>query len=113
MPGLWLGERSVVDRLEVARTPWARLRGLGFREHFKPGEGMLLVPCNSIHTLWPRLSLDVLFLSRDFRILRVLHDLPPGRFSPIVLKAWQVLELPAGQARVLGLEEGMTLRWEP
>ncbi|MEB3204555.1 MAG: DUF192 domain-containing protein [Candidatus Sericytochromatia bacterium] len=113
MPGLWLGDRPVVERLEVARTPWARMRGLGFRDRFEPGEGMLLVPCNSIHTFWPRLNLDVLFLSRDFRILRVLHDLPPGRFSPIVPKARQVLELPAGQARGLGLEEGVTLRWEP
>lgn len=113
MPALWLGERPVVQSLEVARTPWARMRGLGLREQLAPGQGMLLVPCNSVHTFWPRFSLDVLFLSRDFRILRILHELPPGRVSPVVLRARQVLEIPAGQARAHGLEEGMTLRWEP
>ena len=113
MPSLRVDDRVVVPRLEEARTFLSRLVGLGFRTSFEPGEGLLLVPCNSIHTFWPRMALDVLFLSADFRILEILHGLPPGRVSPLVRSARQVLELPAGQARVEGLEIGMVLRREP
>ncbi|MEB3298581.1 MAG: DUF192 domain-containing protein [Candidatus Sericytochromatia bacterium] len=113
MPSLWLEDRLVVARLEEARTPLARLRGLGLRQRLEFDQGLLLVPCNSIHTFWPSFPLDVLFLSRDFRILRILHDLPPRRLSPVVWRSRQVLELTAGRARQLGLEEDMTLRWEP
>lgn len=107
------GDDVVVGDLEIARTSLARMKGLGLRSRFEPGQGLLITPCNSVHTFWPRLAIDVVFLSADFRVLRICASLPYRRLSPIVFKAHQVLELPAGTAGRLGLEEGQILTFEP
>jgi uncharacterized membrane protein (UPF0127 family) len=52
-----------------------------------------------IHTFFMRFSIDVLFLDRQLKVLRVIEDLKPWRLSPWVLRAHSVLELPGGSLR--------------
>lgn len=105
--GLVLG-----DRVTVARTPHARLRGLLGRAALGPGEGLLLHPCNGVHTWGMRFSIDVLFLDAEGLVIRVEPSLPPGRMIPWVRRARQALELPAGAAQAAGLAAGARLRIE-
>lgn len=105
--GLVLG-----DRVAVARTPRARLRGLLGRATLGPGEGLLLHPCNGVHTWGMRFSIDVLFLDAEGRVIRVEPSLPPGRMIPWVRRAREVLELPAGAAQAAGVAAGARLRIE-
>jgi uncharacterized membrane protein (UPF0127 family) len=110
---LWLADRLVVPHLRIADTFWTRLKGLGFISSFPEGHGLLISPCNSIHTLWPKLRLDVLFLTADLRVVRILPNLGPYRLSPIVPKARHVLELPVGTVSLLDLQVGQQFRMEP
>ncbi len=89
--GLVLGHCVV-----VARTPVARLRGLLGRAALSPGEGLLLRPCNGIHTLGMRFAIDVLFLDAEGLVIRVEPSLQPGRMVPWVRGARQALELSSG-----------------
>jgi uncharacterized membrane protein (UPF0127 family) len=52
-----------------------------------------------MHTMGMRFSIDIIFLDRHDRVLRIDHDLRPWRFSSLVLGARQALELPAGTAQ--------------
>ncbi|MED5370979.1 MAG: DUF192 domain-containing protein [Myxococcota bacterium] len=88
-----------------------RMRGLLGRAPLQPGQGMVIEPCNSVHTWFMGYALDLLFLDRDRRVLRVIPALPPWRMSPIVRGAHSVIELPADAS--LGTLAGHPLALEP
>ena len=71
--------RIVCERCLVADRPFARMRGLLGRPSLPAGEGILLRPASSVHTFFMRFAIDVVFLDRDLRVLRVVADLKPRR----------------------------------
>ena len=78
---------------EVARSFGARVRGLIGRRGLAPGEGLLILKCNAIHTLFMRFSIDATFLDAQNRVVRVVRDIRPWRL--FVWGGWrarQVLE---------------------
>jgi hypothetical protein len=62
----------------VARSPLARLLGLALRRR-PPAHALLLPRCRSVHTFGMRFPLDLIWLDRDGRVLRVDEAVPPGR----------------------------------
>ena len=106
-------DRGVLaERGRMADNPLARLVGLQFARRFDRGEALLLRPCNAVHTCFVRFPIDVLFLSSDGRIVRLIPEMKPWRLSPVIRGASQTLELPAGTAREWNLEEGDRLTFE-
>ncbi|HEY3369007.1 MAG TPA: DUF192 domain-containing protein [Symbiobacteriaceae bacterium] len=75
-----------------------RLRGLMFRKELAPGEGLVIRPCNSVHSHFMRFPIDVLFLDRGGRVVHVMPAMRPWKQSPFVRGAVAVLELAAGAA---------------
>ena len=106
-------DRNVIaEHGRLADNPLTRLVGLQFARQFERGEALLLKPCNAVHTCFVRFPIDVLFLSSDGRIVRLIPEMKPWRFSPVVRGASQTLELPPGTARDWGLAEGDRLTFE-
>jgi uncharacterized protein len=62
----------------VARSPLARLLGLALRRR-PPRHALLLPRCRSVHTFGMRFPLDLIWLDRDGRVLRVDEAVPPWR----------------------------------
>lgn len=84
-------------RYTVAATPWARMRGLLGRRGLPPGQGLLITPCNAIHTLGMRFAIDARFYDRRGHLTREVLGLRPGRWW--VWGGWRarcVLECAAG-----------------
>jgi uncharacterized protein len=102
--------REVAARVEVAGSFLRRGLGLMFRRELPPGHGLMITPCNSIHMFFMRFPLDVAFVDRDGRVLRILHGIRPWRVSSIVRGARSALELPAGTLAAAGVEPGTVLR---
>jgi uncharacterized protein len=98
----------VCERCLLAETPFARLRGLLGRSGLSSGEGLLLRPAASVHTAFMRFTIDVVFLDRDLRVLKVAPEVVPWRTAGC-RGARAVLELPAGEASLRGLREGVSL----
>lgn len=84
---------------------FARLRGLLGRTLTESG-GLLLTPCNSIHTFGMRYAIDAVYLDRNGAVLRVDCELPSGRIWPAQRGARSVLELSAGFARTHQIQPG-------
>ena len=101
--------RVVCERCAVADRPHTRMRGLLGRSGLASGEGLLLRPAPSIHTLFMRFPIDAVFLDRDLRVMALAGDLRPWRFASR-RGARAVLELAAGEAGRRGIREGMQLR---
>lgn len=106
------GEAAIVRNLRIANNPLTRLTGLGWIREFPEGAGLLIKPCNSVHTFWPAFPIDVVFLTRDLGIVRMCPELAHRRLSPVVWAAHQVLELPAGTISRFQLAEGQMLTLE-
>lgn len=104
------GAIKISDNILVADNIITRLIGLMFRK--RPlAEGLLLEPCNSIHTFFMRYSLDVVFLNRENRAVKIIRNLQPWRMTWIYFKANKTLELPAGNLPA-SLKEGDLLEVE-
>jgi uncharacterized membrane protein (UPF0127 family) len=101
----------VCERCTVARSPLTRMRGLLGRRGLAQGEGLLLQPAGSVHTLFMRFPIDVVFLDADSRVMRVAPGTKPWR-TAATRKARAVLELAAGEAMRVGIEPGQLLRLE-
>jgi uncharacterized membrane protein (UPF0127 family) len=83
-------------RIKTADSFWDRLIGLMFSSDMFGFDGLLIKPCNSIHTFFMEYNLDVAFLDKDLKIVKIIRNLKPWRITGLYLKANQVLELKAG-----------------
>ena len=92
--------------VEIAKTFLSRLRGLMGRKNLKKGRGLLLEPCNSIHMLFMRFSIDVIYLDKEFCIKKIARNVLPWIGMSFCFGAWGALEIPSGEAQRLKLEVG-------
>ncbi len=88
--------RPVATKVGKAETYQSRSRGLLGKAALELGEGLWIIPCPMIHTFFMKFSIDVLFLDKKLKVVRVIEDLKPWRVSPWVLRAHSVLELAGG-----------------
>jgi uncharacterized protein len=88
-------QRTLADRLEAAFDSASRNKGLLQRSSLPAGQALILAPCNSIHTFFMRFAIDVLFMARDGRVVKMSRTLVPWRIA-IAWRASAVVELPAG-----------------
>jgi len=88
--------QAIASRVEKAEDYDSRARGLLGRKTMAADEGLWIVPCPMIHTLFMRFPIDVIFLDRESRVVRVVENLKPWRMSPWVFRARSVLELAGG-----------------
>ena len=81
--------------LRMAFDSATRRKGLLGRDSLPAGEGLVIAPCNAVHTWFMRFAIDVAFVSRQGKILKIRHAVPPWRLTGS-LRAHAVIELPAG-----------------
>lgn len=102
--------QTLVTAGRVADTFWSRLRGLMGSKSLAPGEGLLVVPCKSIHTHFMRFPIDVLYVNGAQEVVGIDRRLPPWRFGWPRSGARFVIELPAGTVSATGTQIGDQLR---
>ena len=85
----------VATAVELADTRAARNRGLLGRDGMEPASALILLPCFSVHTMFMRFPIDVVFVDRDGVVVRVVTDLPPWRMAAS-FRAHAVIEMMAG-----------------
>ena len=95
-----------------ARRMISRMRGFLMRPAPRNGEGLLLSPCKGVHMYGMRFPLDVLFISRDGRVVSSYPNLEPGQRTPLQRGAYHALELPVGTIKRTGTEVGDAITWE-
>jgi uncharacterized membrane protein (UPF0127 family) len=96
---------ELANCMEVADTAAKRSKGLLGREQLSPGEGLWIVPCESVHTFWMRFPIDLVYLDRKKRIRKLRGEVRPWRMS-ICLTAHSILELPSGTIRLTQTQRG-------
>jgi uncharacterized membrane protein (UPF0127 family) len=104
-------------RVELAKTSYEQAKGLMFRTEMGADEGMIfpMEPPRDA-SFWMKntvISLDIIFIGPDRRILNVAANTVPYSETPVRSTgvAGAVLELNAGRAAELGITAGDKVDW--
>jgi uncharacterized membrane protein (UPF0127 family) len=110
-------------QVEIANDDASRARGLMFREHMDENHGMLFIHDAEMPLAYwmknTKIPLDILYFDNQRKLVAQQRDVPPcsaGNACPAYpsnAAARYVLELNAGQAQRLKLENGAELRLDP
>lgn len=103
----------LAEKAKIADNFFSRLKGLLGKLCLATGEGLILVSCDSVHTLFMRFPIDVAFVNKENMIIKTYSCLKPWRLSAIFLNSALCLELPAGVLSVTRTQEGDHIKIEP
>jgi len=110
---------GAVYRMELARTPEETAQGLMFRESLAPRTGMLFLFAEpAVRPFWMKntmISLDIIWLDADGRVVYISADTPPCRADPCgnydpKVPAVTVVEIAGGLAKAEKIEIGSKLQ---
>jgi uncharacterized membrane protein (UPF0127 family) len=96
----------VAERVELANTFGTRLVGLMGRAGIRAGWALWIEPCSSIHMMFVRFPIDVVFVGADKVVLKVVSRVRPWIGLAACLGARSAVELEAGAAERAGLAAG-------
>jgi hypothetical protein len=80
---------------DVADSPKSRNKGLLGRTGLPVGEGLWIVPCQSVHTFFMKFPIDLVYIDRNKKVKKVRSSVGPWRISAC-FSAHSIIELPVG-----------------
>lgn len=86
---------TLATHAEVADQAASRNKGLLGRTNLNLGEGLWIVPCESVHTFFMKFPIDLVYIDRSKRVKKVRSSVGPWRLSAC-FSAHSIIELPAG-----------------
>ena len=86
----------LAEKVILAESTGARMKGLLGRSGLEPDTAMLIRPCRSIHMWFMRFPIDAAFLDAELRVLKIARSLKPGQLAFAPRKTASVLETAAG-----------------
>ena len=121
--GHWVEVGGQRYEVEIADSDASRAQGLMFRDSMPANHGMLFIhDAEEPQAYWmknTRIPLDILYFDTGRKLVSQQRDVPPcsaGDACPIYpsnAPARYVLELNAGQAAKLKLQDGSEIRFDP
>lgn len=88
--------QTLADQLDIADQFWTRFKGLMFTKSLPVGNGLMIKPCQSIHTFFMRYAIDVIYLDGENNVIEASGHVEPGKMGKMVRGAQIVIELPSG-----------------
>jgi uncharacterized membrane protein (UPF0127 family) len=95
----------LASAVDIAGTSETRRRGLLGRDSLDPSEALIIAPCSAIHMFFMRFAIDAVFVERDGRVRKIVHDLRPWRIA-LSFGAYAVVEMSSGAVARSDVEVG-------
>lgn len=103
---------EICAELRPAHTHWTRMKGLLGTKALPESSGLWIKPCNQVHMYFMRYPVDLIFLDRELRVLRLVENQAVNTISEKVADAESVVEVPVGTIARSGLTQGAALEVE-
>ena len=87
--------KVVADRLLTAFDSESRRKGLLAHASLPPSTALIIAPTNAIHTFFMKFPIDIVFVSKAGRVLKIRSSVPAWRMTAS-LRAYAVFEMAAG-----------------
>ncbi len=89
---------TLVEEGRAATNFLTKLRGLMGVRHLPAGTGLLIADCNSVHTHFMRIPIDVLYIDEQHRVVDMDLEMASWRIGRTRNGAKAVIEVPSGTA---------------
>lgn len=87
--------RTVATTVRTAFDSASRREGLLKQSEWPAGSALIIAPCQAVHTVGMKFAIDVVFVDRAGRVVKVRERVRPFRIAG-ALSAFATIELPAG-----------------
>lgn len=105
------GDAVISENAGYAKSFSERALGLMFSKDLGDRDGLIIEPCNSIHTFFMNYPIDVIFLDSENKVVKVFSSMKPWRITRMYFTASKVLEL-MGESLKYPLKKGDQLDFE-
>jgi uncharacterized membrane protein (UPF0127 family) len=102
----------VGECIRVAETGLTRIIGLLGERKLLPGDGLLIVPSQGVHTWGMWFPIDIAVLDGQWKIIAIRREVRPFRITRLFWKAAAILELPSGMLDSTSTNVGDTIEFE-
>ena len=102
----------VGETIEVAANATQKVKGLLGRECLEDGQGLLFKGAGSLHTLFMRFPIDVIYTDKHGKVVKLARSVRPFKLVAAPLRCHYALELPAGAILASKTQVGDHLRFE-
>ena len=80
--------------IKICNNYFNKLLGLMFKK--KINYGILLKNCNSVHTFFCYINLDIIMLDKDFNIIKIYKNVSKNKIIYPIKGVKHILEIPSG-----------------
>jgi uncharacterized protein len=101
----------VGESIRLAESGLTRIVGLLGERALLPGDGLLIVPSQGVHTLGMLFPIDIVVLDGQWNVIAVRRELRPFRMTRVFWKAAAVLEVPSGVVDATSTSVGDSLEF--
>lgn len=108
---LYLNDQLLLPSVRCTENSLERMRGLLLRSQDFAGNGLIISPCNSVHSFFMTYSIDLVYLNKDFEVIKIYTNFAPWQMSACY-GARHVLELPSDKVSRLNIKIGSSLIWK-
>jgi uncharacterized membrane protein (UPF0127 family) len=102
----------VGDTIEVAQTASQKVKGLLGRDGLAQGHGLLFKGAGSLHTLFMRFPIDIIYTDKHGKVVKTASAVRPFKLVGAPLRCYYAIELPAGAIAASRTELGDQLSFE-
>ena len=100
---------TIAIKVKIANNFIGRTIGLLNRSSITEEEGLLIIPCKSIHSIFMRFEFDAVFLDKNNQVVHLINKMPKGKVSSFIWQSNKVLELAPGMIEKTNIEIGDVL----
>lgn len=99
-------DKIIIEKLTIADDFKKRMIGLLNRKNMESNEGLLLYNCKQIHTFFMKFPIDVFFLDKNKKIIKIYEEIKPFKITNYIKNAKYALEAKAGISKKYKLKVG-------
>ncbi|MBE8163172.1 MAG: DUF192 domain-containing protein [Bdellovibrionaceae bacterium] len=97
-------------KVHMARSFKSRLKGLMFSNPLAHGHCLWISQCKSVHSCFMKFTLDILFVDKKLRVIKIIKALKPWRITFFYIKADSVMEFNAGELNNIKVGDQLLLQ---
>ena len=100
------------ETIEVAESASQKVKGLLGRECLEDGQGLLFKGAGSLHTLFMRFPIDIIYTNKQGKVIKTAKAVRPFKLVAAPLRCHYAIELPAGAISASNTQVGDFLSFD-
>lgn len=102
-------QEIIASEVKLANTFLSRFKGLLGASPLSSQQGLLISPCQQVHTHFMGYPIEVVFLDKNMHVIDIILEMKPWKISKFYKNAYYVLELQANNAIKINVADKLAI----